>query len=133
MNMLHPLEEATIHSFMNSARRNRFLTLLASAKRRQNIILSLNHFTDWDRRFARQLRPTDDAVAILAKEGAGEMCHLISDSRELDGRGLPIAQAVAEAEAYSFATIVCCHPAGKLAMFFDEAAAPRTRLLLRRP
>src|SRR4051794_34761676 len=116
MNMLHPLEEATIRSFMDSARRDRFLTLLASAKRRSSAIGLFNHFRYWDQRFARELHSTEDAVAILRKEGAGEICHLISDSRELDGRDLPLAQAVVEADALSFATIICCTPAGKLAM-----------------
>ncbi len=55
----------------------------------------------------------------------------MSDSPLLDGRDLPLEDAIDECERHSFASIVCCLP-GALAFYFDEVATPRTRLLLRR-
>ena len=128
---LHPAEEATIGSFLVAAKRDRLLTLFASANRRKQALDALNHFTGWDERFAQPVDSSADVLALLRKAGAPSECHVISDSSELDGRDLPLDEAVRASENYAFASVLCCLP-GELAFFFDEVAAPRKRLLLRR-
>jgi hypothetical protein len=61
-----------------------------------------------------------------------EVCHVISNDPELDGRDLPLRDAVMRAEEFDFASIICCDP-GRVAFFFDESWTDRPRLLLRRP
>ncbi|MFI5378259.1 MAG: hypothetical protein ACHRHE_03040 [Tepidisphaerales bacterium] len=128
---LHPAEEATILAFVVPAKRERLLGLLGSRKRRKQALDSLNHFTGWDPRYMQSLPSSSDMVRALRQAGAPDACHVISDARELDGRDLPLADAVAAAETHDFATVLCCLP-GKVACFFDEVYAPRNRVLLRR-
>ena len=73
-----------------------------------------------------------NVLQILRAAGAPDRCHVISDDKELDGRDMPLADAVDAATVYDFASILCCVP-GELAFFFDESAAPRPMALLRRP
>lgn len=128
---LHPAEEATLRTFVVAAKRDRLLTLFGSPKRRKQARDSLNHFADWDARFAQPLDSSADVLALLRKAGAPSECHVMSDSSELDGRDMPLDEAVSACEAYSFVSVLCCVP-GKLAFFFDEVATPRNRVLLRR-
>jgi len=128
---LHPAEEATIRAFVVSSKRDRLLTLFGSPKRRREALDALNHFADWDARFARPVDSSADVLALLRKARAPSECHVMSDSPELDGRDMPLDEGVRACESYSFASILCCVP-DELAFFFDEVAAPRNRILLRR-
>lgn len=128
----HPAEEATLRAFAVSSKRDRLLTLFGSSKRRKQGRDALNHFADWDARFAQPVDSSTDVLALLRKAGAPSECHVMSDSPELDGRDMPLAEAVRACEGYSFASVLCCVP-NELAFFFDEVAAPRSRMVLRRP
>ena len=128
---LHAAEEATFRAFVISAKRERIVSLFGSAKRRKEALDTLKHFPDWDKRLAREIPSSTDVLTLLRGAGARAECHLISDDVELDGRDLPLENAVSAAEACDFATVLCCVP-GKLAFFFDETEAPRRRLILSR-
>ncbi|HEY2293382.1 MAG TPA: hypothetical protein VGM86_21990 [Thermoanaerobaculia bacterium] len=129
---LHPIEEATIRAFVVPSKRDRWLALFGSSKRRKQARAALNHFADWDPRYMQELGSSANVLVHLCEAGAPLGCHIVSDNPALDGRDLPLAEAVAAVEAYSFASVLCRLP-GQLACFFDEMAAPRTRILLRRP
>lgn len=129
---LHPAEEATLRTFVVAAKRDRLLTLFGSSRRRKQARDALNHFAGWDERFAQLLDSSADVLALLRNAGAPSQCHVISDAPELDGRNMPLDEAVSACEGYSFASVLCCVP-GKLAFFFDEVAAPRNRVLLAHP
>ena len=130
---LHSAEEATLRTFVVAAKRHRLLTLFGSPKRRKEARDALNHFGDWDARFAQVVDSSTDVLALLRQVGAPPECHVISDSPDLDGRDMPLGEAVSACEAHSFASVLCCVP-GELGFFFDEVYTPRNRvLLLRRP
>ncbi len=129
---LHPAEEATLRTFMVSSKRDRLLTLFGSPKRRKQARDALNHFADWDARFAKTVDSSTDVLALLRKAGAPSECHVMSDSPELDGRDMPLAEGVDACENYSFASVLCCVP-GELAFYFDEVTESRNRMLLCRP
>ena len=128
---LHPTEDATIRAFVVPAKRDRLLALFGSPRRRKQARDALNHFAGWDPRFAQDVHSSADVIALLRKAGAPSECHVMSDSEELDNRDMPLAEAVSACEAFSFASVLGCVP-GELAFFFDEVAAPRNRVLLRR-
>jgi hypothetical protein len=128
---LHRDEEATIRAFMSLPKRDRFLQLLANPKRRRRAVGELNHFAGWDPRFTQPLKSSADIVAELRAVGAPASCHVISDSKELDGQELRLEDAVERAEVFDFASVLCCDP-GRIAFFFDEASVDRRRWLLRR-
>ena len=128
---LHPSEEAILKTFVVPAKRDRLLSLFRSPKRRQQARNALNYFAAWDDRFAQLIDSSADVLAILREAGAPSVCHVMSDSSELDGRDMALNEAVSACEAYSFASVLCCVPR-KLAFFFDEVTVPRNRVLLRR-
>ena len=128
---LHPFEEATLRAFVASSKRDRLLTLLGSPKRRRKVLDALNHFDDWDERVALPVNSSEDVLALLRRAGAPPECYVISDDDELDGRSMPLDEAVRACEEFDFASILCCIP-GKLAFFYDEAMVLRNRVLLQR-
>jgi hypothetical protein len=128
---LHPAEAAAFRAFVVQAKRRRFLMLLGSARRRKRALRALNLFAHWDPRWVQPLPSSAHVLAALRAAGAPAECHLVTCSASLDGRDLPLADAVEAIEDFPFASLLCCLP-GELACFFDEIAAPRDRILLRR-
>src|SRR4051812_45844766 len=102
---LHPAEEATLRAFVVAAKRDRLLTLFGSAKRRKRACDALNHFADWDARLVQRV-DSSSVLALLRKAGAPPECHVMSDSPELDGRDMPLVEAVSACESYSFASVL---------------------------
>ena len=128
---LNPVEEATVRAFVVPGKRDRMVTLLATPKRRRQATDALNHFAHWDTRYTQAIPSSADVIYVLRHAGAPGQCHVISADRSLDGRDMPLADAVAAAEANGGASVLCCLP-GQLALFFDELWAPRDRILLSR-
>jgi hypothetical protein len=128
---LHPAEQAAFRAFVIRAKRNRALMLFGSTRRRKQALNALNHFRDWDPRCMQVLSSSAGVLAALRQAGAPAECHVVSNNPSLDGRDLPLADAVTAAEDYPFASVLCCLP-GELACFFDEIDAPRNRILLRK-
>ena len=113
------MEEATVRAFMATTKVERFVTLLANPRRRSKALNELNHFRGWDERFATLLPSNADIMTVLRVAGAPDRCHLISNDSALDGRDLPLAEAVSRAERFHFASVICCVP-GQLALFLGE-------------
>src|SRR5262245_1628066 len=106
---LHPAEEATIRAFVVAAKRDRLLTLLGSSKRRRKALDALNHFAGWDSRDTQAVK-SSDVLAVLQNAGAPSDCHVISDASDLDGRDMPLVDAVSACEAYSVASVLVVCP-----------------------
>jgi len=126
---MHAHEEATIRAFVHPPRRPRWLESLASAERRSRFLARLNHCRDLDERYARLLPSNADVVAILRRCGAPATCYVVSATMALDGREMPLEEAVAEASQGGWGTILSCLP-GQLAYYHDECG--ERRLLLER-
>ena len=126
---MHPHEEATIRAFVAPPRRTRWLESLASPKRRRRFLDRLNHCRDIDERYATPLPSNADVVAILRASGAPGTCYILSDTENLDGRELPLAEAVVEAESGGWGTLISCIP-GQLGYYYDECG--ERRMLLKR-
>lgn len=126
---LHPDEEATIRAFIVPHRRPRYLEQMADPERRRRFLNRLNHCRDLDPRFATPA--SDVSASDLAERGAPKRCRLISAAAELDGREMPLAEAIEEVQSHGWGTIICCLP-GRLAWFRDESATPTREFLLTR-
>ncbi len=122
-------EEALIRAFIVPARRERWLEALADPSRRPAFLDRLNHCPDFAPRFVTPVLSAD-VVDPLRSRGAPSMCHVLSGADELDGRELPLEDAVADAERAGWGTMVSCLP-GRLAYYYDECG--ERRLLLERP
>ena len=117
-------EEKIIKAFFLKERRDRYLMLLGSKKRRNEALDKLNHCKDFDSRFIQWLPSNADIFNILRKEGAPDKAYIISDSKEIDGKTLPLADAIHEAAMGGWGTIISCIP-GKLAYYYDEVGERR--------
>ncbi len=83
------------------------MLLFGNPKRRKQARVALNHFDGWDARYAQAMDPSTDVLAFLRVQVATE-CHVMSDSLELDGREMPLDEAVRACENFSFASVLCC-------------------------
>lgn len=126
---MSPHEEATIRAFIVPHRRSRWLQALSSPKRRPQFLDCLNHCSDFDPRYATPLPSKTDVLALLLDHGAPTECHLLSDVAELDGRELPLAEAIQQVAEAGWGTIISCLP-GRLAYYRDEEGC-RQFLLVR--
>ena len=129
---MHTHEEAVVRAFIAPHYRARWLEALASAKRRRLFLDRLNHCRDLDGRYAKPLPTGSDVVGLLRSLGAPKDCYLLSDVANIDGRELPLAEAVRGTELGGFGTIVSCVP-GCLAYYSDESGTRRRLLLVRPP
>ncbi len=126
-------DEAVILSFFRPERRERFLTFARSAKNRSKLRARLAHCDDLDPKYRVPIpAAAHNAAAVehlLRKAGAGERCFLIAEAVELDGKELPLADALLAIVGSGSAAIVSCIP-GTLAFYEGEDA--HNRYLLQR-
>jgi|GEM_PF-2902428 len=94
---------------------------------RTQVLDALNHFRDLDPRYSIGLPARTDVVAALRQRGAPETCYLISAVPELDGREMPLAEAIERIESAGWGTLVGCIP-GRLAYYYGEQGEERTVL-----
>ncbi len=126
---MHPHEVAVVRSFILAPRRPRWLESLGDPKRRSGFLDRLNHCRDLDEHFARPI-PYMDVAALLRSHAAPAGCHVISAVADIDGREMPLAEAVDLAEAGGWGTILSCIP-GHLACYIDERGSNRRMILAR--
>lgn len=107
---LHPLEEATIRTFIRREKRERYLSQLANSKRRAEFLDCLNHCDDFDDRHVESLATTCNVSAHLEVYGALPECYLISDVSSLDRQTMPLSAAIDVVEIAGFGTILCRIP-----------------------
>jgi hypothetical protein len=126
--------ERGLARFLVGEWRARFRESLAPAKRRDTSRSQLPHLTHLDPRFTTPV-PAQSAVelgALLREKGAGDECYLLSEDLGLDGRELPLDEALAlvlDGGSHD-ATFVSCVPA-TLAYFHAEE--PGNRYVLQLP
>jgi hypothetical protein len=126
--------ERGLARFLVGEWRARFRESLAPAKRRDTLRSQLPHVTHLDPRFATPV-PEQTAVELaeqLREKGAGDRCYLLSEDPDLDGRELPLDEALFAlmVAGSPHATFASCVPA-QLAYFHD--ADPANRYLLELP
>lgn len=126
-------EIALVNAFILPTNRPRFTKFLSDPKRRPKILKRLYHLRDLDPRFLVEIQPSDQnskaIAALLIERGAREQCHLISSDNELDGRDLPLIDALDRIIGFGEGTLVSCIP-GLLGYF--EGEGPSHRFILDR-
>jgi hypothetical protein len=123
MNNQQEHERGIILSFIIPVRQDRYLEMLAKPKRRKDITESLAHFKHLDMRHAVQILPRQqhaaDIFQLLRLKGAPETCYALSEDSELDGKEIPLSEALKEVVGCGMGTFLSCL-AGRLAYFEDE-------------
>lgn len=127
-------ETAFVRAFVVPARRARLAELLRNPKRRRAALDTLYHFRDLDPRWRVAVAPSDQhaqAIAsLLVRRGAVPLCHVISTDPEIDGREVPLAEALGRLVGFGHGSFVSCVP-GRLGYF--EGEGPGDRCILARP
>jgi hypothetical protein len=135
-NELNEHEEKFIQSFLLKEKQERYRFLLSSPKpnRRREALSRLNHCSDLVPKYVTWLPSNTDVVNLLKQAGSLKHVYLLSCSRSLDGKTMPLPEAI---EAVSrmpengWGTIVSCI-AGQLAYYYDEQGVRRA-ILKREP
>ena len=135
-------EQETIRAFVLRNQQERFLGFIANPKNRKKFVRELGHFRWFDRRFAtpvlwkvdpslalwdRHVQGNENVLRLLKSKGAGQMCWVISEDAEIDGRESDLESALENVNGRGMGAILSCIP-GKLAYFEGEDE----RLLLAR-
>ena len=126
-------EEAAIRAFAAPARAGRYLALLGSKRGRKKLRVELAHAFQLDPRYATKVPGAETTPAAIGTRlralGAPESCHCLSEDTKLDGRELPLAEALAATVGRGMGTLISCVP-GALAYY--EAEDVNERFVLRR-
>ena len=121
-------EEMFARNFINPKKRDRYLSLLDTPKGRSKVVHGLDHCEDIDRRYANQLpvnQQNPNAIEkILRQKGAPEVCHVMSANPEIDGKDMPLGEALKKTIGMGMGTLISCIP-GRLAYFEYEDAGER--------
>jgi hypothetical protein len=118
--------------FVARHHRPRFIAALGDARLRRKLRLKLAHF-DWLGAHYTDVVPTPEPAALahrLRAEGAGETCILVAGNDDLDGRELPLEEALRRVLHDDDGALISCVP-GRLALFSDEAPNETTTILRR--
>jgi hypothetical protein len=121
-------EEAFVRAFIVPEKQERYLTLLSLPKRRADILSRLDHQLDYDRALAARVPDGDQCSSriaeLLVARKAPSTCHAISADSALDGRDLPLHEALCRIVGSGVGSVLSCIP-GKLAYYEAEDAGER--------
>lgn len=115
--------EAGLLGFITTVRRQRYSDQLQRKAGREKFVARLAHFPHWDPACVVMIgaETRDVVVAALVKRGAGSLCWCISESRKLDRRELPLAEAISLVLGSQQGTVISCLP-GRLGYYEGEDA-----------
>ena len=131
--MASAAERAFLEAFVIRQRRDRYLAMLESTRGREKFVAGLGHFRHFDPRFMVSIPPRDQTAEgihrLLLKHGAVETCVVISENETLEGRELPLDEALDEVVGRLLATVLVTGP-GPIAYY--ESEEPGHRVILKR-
>ncbi len=116
-------EEELVKAFFAPTKRERYLEMVAKPKKRRKFLSELAHFKALEPRYCYAVPKTehgaDQIAAFLARKGAPRSCWVTSEDSRLDGREMPLVDALREVVGRQTGTFLSCVP-GRLAYFEDE-------------
>jgi hypothetical protein len=124
-------EAALIKAFVRHNRQERYLQFVSKPKTRAKFLGELAHFGELDWRYARALATNWSASGIvseLVSRGAPQQCWVTSEDARIDGKSMPLGNAVGAVLGSQMGTFLSCIP-GRLAYFENEDG----RWILERP
>ncbi len=121
-------DEHLLARFFVSTKRDRYVEMISNPKKRKKFLRELPHFKSVDPRYFVPLPPKklfpDQIAAILTMKGAPQTCWITSEDPHLDGRELPLLEALKDVVGGQMGTFLTCIP-GRLAYFEGEAMGDR--------
>jgi len=121
-------ETAFIRSFVLAEKQARWLDQIGRPKRRSSFLHVLADDRDFDSSGRIDIAPSEQhahcIVDLLRQRGAGATCYVISEMPALDGRELPLAEALGATVGMGLGSILSCIP-GVLAYYEGEGPSHR--------
>ena len=132
---MNPIEEAFVTNFVQKARRERASFELGSDSRRGRFLNRLCHdfASVFDARYLQTLLELEDAVSLrklLEKRGAKKTCHVISCNDAVDGKVIPLGDAIQAVMGYGLPSILICAPDSLAYFEAEQKKGPPPRFLL---
>lgn len=133
------LEEEIVKAFFEKQVQERVLHELFSPKKRDQALNRLCHQYEKMLRgkYMTEILPPNsnpkDIYELLKKEGAKNSVYSLSYNEKIDGKELPLLEALKQAVGFGMPSLISCIP-GELAYFeAEQGFGPPPRFLLRRP
>ena len=121
-------EEMFAREFIIPQKRDRYVSLIGSAKGRKKILAGFHHIHDLDDRYAKLIpsnqQSAESIYKVLKQKGAPDVCYIMSDDSSIDQKEMPLREAIFKVEGTNYGTLVSCI-AGKLAYFETEDMSGR--------
>jgi len=117
-------ETAFVKAFLERGKWARYLQLLANRRRREEILVRLDHRLDYLPARATPVPPDQDYPEALERllliQGAPATCHVLANKLRLDGCEVPLRKALDAVCLHAHGSILSCVP-GRLAYYRPEA------------
>jgi len=128
------IEASVVRAFVAPAKRERYVEGLSNPKRRSRFLDRLNHHIDDIDPQCRVSIPSASQSAagieqLLRARGAPSECYVMSSWARLDGREMPLGEALREVVGRQMGTLISCVP-GRLGYYESEEI--KARYLLER-
>lgn len=118
-----PPQEHLLARFCVRTKRERYVEMISSPKKRERFTRELDHFDSLDPRYMVPIGPSqqhpEQISSLLTQRGAPELCWITSSDEELDGKQMPLLNALKEIVGRQMGTFLTCIP-GRLAYFEAE-------------
>jgi hypothetical protein len=122
--------EAGLVGFVEPASRHRMRHALKSDRARSKFNRQLAHFPHLDLRFAIRTGDKARLAGKLRKLGAPDLCYVMSESQDIDGRMATLEDAIRSTVEADGGSLISCIP-GKLCAYVGED--PNSAWILQRP
>jgi len=126
-------EAAFVKGFIASAKQARWAQFLSNTKRRKEILNQLDHNLPYIPELGTEVPGSQDFPAelerLLKAKGAGPTCHVMVNGLKIDGRELPLAEALNAICMHECGAVLSCMP-GRLAYYKPES--PNRGVILER-
>jgi hypothetical protein len=132
---MNPAEEAFVNTFVRKDRRERALFELGTESKRGRFLSRLCHDYAgvFDARYLRPISTPEEGAGLLKllrESGAGRTCHVISHNDAIDGKQLPLEDAIRATAGFGLPSILIC-AADSLAYFeAEQEKGPPPRYIL---
>jgi hypothetical protein len=121
-------DERLLARFFIPNKRDRYVEMIGHPKKRSKFLRELVHLTHLDPRYILPMPPKKlfpgQILAILTQRGAPQTCWVTSENPGLDGREMPLLEALKQVVGLQMGTLISCIP-GKLAYYEGEALGDR--------
>jgi hypothetical protein len=121
-------EEEFIKSFVKPIKRQRYLDFVSTPKSRHKFVDELYPHHVLDPRFMLSIPPNQqhpkELIEILTQRGAPPLCWITSQDRLLDGKQMPLFDALKEVVGHDLPTFLSCIP-GQLVYFEGDGMGYR--------